>query len=412
MQVAYESLYKLFYKDKSENRFNALQAELEKRLSADSTFKTGIITDSGELFLAVPRELSLLNERILRLERRVSAELRRLPPIAQGAMVRGLVINEVVSTNELEGVHSTRRQINDLLEDGLEQPTDTNKRFREFAKLYLELSNREKIYPSSPQDIRSIYDRIMRGEDMDGIKPDGRIFRKEAVDVWANSAKIVHSGVMPESRLIEMMSQMISLADSEDIPEIYSAIMAHFIFEYAHPFYDGNGRTGRYLLALYLGRPLSILTSLSLSRVIAENKTAYYKSFKDAEHPLNYGELTFFVMNILSNIQEAQTEILSDLDKKTTQLDDVEKRLDLFSKKYSISDARDINLLFQLVQHQLFSMFPAITLQEISNHVGLGKQMIRKHTKTLEEKGLIQAVTQRPLRFALSDEAIHEFGLL
>lgn len=409
--MAYESLYKLFYKDKSENRFNALQAELERRLSADSTFKTGIVTDSGELFLAVPRELSLLNERILRLERRVSAELRRLPPIAQGAMVRGLVINEVVSTNELEGVHSTRRQINDLLEDGLARPADTNKRFREFAKLYLELSNREKIYPSSPQDIRSIYDRIMRGEDIDGIKPDGKIFRKEGVDIWSNGTKIIHSGVIPESRLIEMISQMISLADSEDIPEIYSAIMAHFIFEYAHPFYDGNGRTWRYLLALYLGRPLSILTSLSLSRVIAENKTAYYKSFKDAEHPLNYGELTFFVLNILANIQKAQTEILSDLDKKTAQLNDVEEQLDLFSKKYSISDAHDINLLFQLAQHQLFSMFPAITLQEISNHVGLGKQMIRRHTKTLEEKGLIKAVTQRPLRFSLSDKALHEFGL-
>lgn len=39
------------------------------------------------------------------------------------------------------------------------------------------------------------------------------------------------------------------------------------------PFYDGNGRTGRYLLALYLDESLSIPTVLSLSRTIAKNKT-------------------------------------------------------------------------------------------------------------------------------------------
>lgn len=76
-----------------------------------------------------------------------------------------------------------------------------------------------------------------------------------------------------------------------------------------HPFYDGNGRTGRYLLALYLSSPLSILTTLSLSRVIAANRDAYYRSFKEAEHPLNHGELTHFVMNMLENVRIAQNDL-------------------------------------------------------------------------------------------------------
>ena len=66
-----------------------------------------------------------------------------------------------------------------------------------------------------------------------------------------------------------MIDRMIELVASPDIPQTYSAILSHFLFEYIHPFYDGNGRTGRYLLALYLSEPLSETTVLSLSRVIA-----------------------------------------------------------------------------------------------------------------------------------------------
>ena len=68
-----------------------------------------------------------------------------------------------------------------------------------------------------------------------------------------------------------------------DIPELYAAALCHFLFGYIHPFFDGNGRTGRYLLALQLSRPLSQPTVLSLSRVIAENKATYYRAFDAVE---------------------------------------------------------------------------------------------------------------------------------
>ena len=38
------------------------------------------------------------------------------------------------------------------------------------------------------------------------------------------------------------LDKMIDLVSSEDMPEVYSALLSHYLFEYIHPFYDGNGK--------------------------------------------------------------------------------------------------------------------------------------------------------------------------
>ena len=88
---------------------------------------------------------------------------------------------------------------------------------------------------------------------------------------------------------------------------------SHYLFECIHPFYDGNGRTGRCLLALYLDESLSIPTVLSLSRTIAENKNVYYAAFSSVENPLNHGEMTHFVYAMLELIRTAQSSMIERL---------------------------------------------------------------------------------------------------
>ena len=407
----YKSLAKLFHMDSSNDRFANNEARTVARLQAESTFRTGIVTEYGELFLAVPRELSALHEAVLKRERAIAVALAGLPAIAAGATVRGLVIDEVVCSNELEGVRSTRRQINDLLES---IPYDSgaleHKRFRELARLYLELSDNNRFFPATPEDIRTIYDHIMSGENLGEDAPDGTLFRKKAVDIIGAGSKVVHSGLMPESRIIAAMSKMIALVSSSDIPETYSAIVSHFLFEYAHPFYDGNGRTGRYLLALYLSRPLSTLTSLSVSRTIAENRGPYYRAFKDAENPLNRGELTPFVLTMMEYIETAQRRILSDLEMKSAQLKVVRNNLDELLQNQGLKE-KEGAVLFMLAQYALFGSFPDVPLSTISEYLELKEGMTRRHTKSLEEQGLVSVVSARPLRFSLSARAMDALGI-
>lgn len=410
--MTYESLRTLFYKDASADRYSNAEALARLRFEAESTFRTGLDTPMGELYLAVPRELSLLNEQVLRRERRIASRMRELPLVAQGAMIRGLIVDEVVSTNELEGVHSTRRQINELLQsDSLSQDPLQQKRFRELAKLYIGLTDRQRPRPQKPEDIRLIYDSVMDGEPLKASdRPDGKLFRKDKVDIIGPGNRVVHEGVYPEREIIFAIEKMLVVAGSEEMPETFSSIVSHFIFEYIHPFYDGNGRTGRYLLALYLSSPLSILTTLSLSRVIAANRDAYYRSFKEAEHPLNHGELTHFVMNMLENVRIAQNDLDVGLSEKKELLDQTGENLPLFGKAKNLTE-KERSVVYMLAQLDLFAAFPEVPQQEVADYIRLGKQQSRIYTKSLEEKGIIVAASRRPLRFKLAESAAYDLGL-
>lgn len=399
--MAYRTLSTLFHMDRSTAALANNRSLADERRSADSSFRLGFATDSGELFFAVPRELSVLNEAVLRKERRISSLYSTLPRVARGALVRSLVIDEVVSTNALEGIHSTRRQINELLAEARDARSLSNKRFVELANLYVGLTTDELAVPASAEDIRAIYDRVMQGEDLGDSAPDGMLFRRSGVDIIGNGGKVLHHGLEPEGAIISAIASMIALASSADMPETYSAIAAHYLFEYVHPFYDGNGRTGRYLLALYLSRPLSLLTSLSLSRAIAENKAPYYRAFKEAENPLNHGELTHFVMCIMDYISGAQDGLISDLTEKIAQIETVHQAISELDM-----DERGHAVLFMLAQYELFAAFPGAGLGEIAQYLEVSEQTARACVKKLEAAGYVETIAKRPLRFTLGSAGL------
>lgn len=405
----YEQLSRLFHHDTSTARFERNSELARRRLEADSTFRTGLMTSSGELFLAVPRELSLLTEKILGLERRVSQAYRELPPIAFDATIADLIADEVVSSNALEHVSSTKHEVlRALSTHGNRGGPRHRRRFGEFARLYQTLLE-GRTRPATPEDIRTVYDTVMEGEALGDDAPDGRIFRARDVDIIGYGGRAIHKGVSGEAAIAQGIQDMIALVDDERIPKLYSAIMGHFYFEYLHPFYDGNGRCGRYLLALYLSSPLSILTSLSLSRMISEHRDAYYRSFRDAENPLNHGELTFFVLNLLEDIREAQSRLLERHRWATNAVDTMVERVRAIVVNRILSESEG-EILFGLAQWCLFGdNFPQ-TWDDITRYLKVSKSTSRRLLTALEDRGLVVVTSRRPLAFAISNAGLHLIG--
>lgn len=81
MGMKYRSLARSFHTDRSNDAFNNHAKLARQRLEADPTFRTGVVTPLGELFAATPRETSMLTEKILLAERRVSRLWNQIPGV-------------------------------------------------------------------------------------------------------------------------------------------------------------------------------------------------------------------------------------------------------------------------------------------------------------------------------------------
>ena len=101
------------------------------------------------------------------------------------------------------------------------------------------------------------------------------------------------------------------------ITPIIKIAISHYYFGYIHPFYDGNGRTSRFINSLYLSKEYDELTAISLSSMMKIIKT-YYDMFDKTNSVINKGELNYFINNFLSFIKEGQESLIEELKQKFT----------------------------------------------------------------------------------------------
>ncbi|MBF0844698.1 Fic family protein, partial [Streptococcus danieliae] len=184
-------------------------------------------------------------------------------------------------------------------------------------------------------------------EDKD--KPDGEIFRKDIIYV-AGGGKRVHQGNPNEPAIREDLEKLLIFMNS-DIPILIKALITHYFFEYVHPFYDGNGRTGRFLLSSYLARKLDLFTGLSVSEAVLQNKKKYEDSFSNTSHPKNRGEITSFVGDMLEIILKGQERMLAKVNKLKNQIEQLSNLINLLE----VSEV-EAEILYILGQDQLFEI--------------------------------------------------------
>ena len=426
--------YKIIRKIVAMSKSNAKPcdiAEEEYRLRIDNpvTYRSGIIFDAHEIFAMCVTDLVTHMNDIANTEKAVEKAWSRLPRFAQREYLMQLIAKEVQNTNIIEGVHSTRKELSKALNAASEQNKHT--RFSEFTKLFLELADsKEKSVaesavesnecgtsiPQTLQDIRKIYDSIMQGELEANNIPDGEIFRKGKVSIRDGANNVVHDGDATEAEIQDHLTQMLSLMNSNEVPTLIKACMCHYAFESVHPFYDGNGRTGRFLLALQLHEQLSMPTILSLSSVIYAEKSGYYAAFSKAQELFNCNDLTMFCCTMLEYIKKVQNEVLDNIILQLKQTIYCMDKLFEFSKKTAISKVQ-YEVMTILLQNKLFSYNPTpMTRKQLSEYVGnaiseqVGERKIVSALNGLIELEMVDSIGERPLRYELSKKANEMFA--
>ena len=410
MSNKYENLIKLYYKKQN------IEDEYIKRIENPATFITDlkinpikrgnkILDKEYSLFYVNLMEHTLLQEIIIKNSNKINLISNELPQIAIKDIIIKILSNELYKTNKIEGIETVKSEIHTSLKDNRKANKKVNK-LDGIIKKYkdiMEKNFKDTQHIDSLSSFRKIYDEMFEDFEKSGnYKLDGKYFRKDTVKVINGLGNTIHIGVNGEEAIEKNIEDLIQFMNRKDIPFLVKASISHFFFEYIHPFYDGNGRFGRYLLSLYLARKLDILTAFSVSYSISKNLDDYYKSFVEVEDVNNYGEITFFVENILKTIKSGQEMIIELLSDSIMKFNHSMEILKEITKKLSEKE----NIMLQIyLQNYLFNDFEEITNVELSYIIGdLTQQTINKYTQELEKKGYLIKIKQRPLTYTLSDE--------
>jgi len=97
--------------------------------------------------------------------------------------------------------------------------------------------------------------------------------------------------------LMDNLERFINDDDLSDLDPLVKMAVIHHRFETVHPFYDGNGRTGRILNILYLVKEGLLGTPiLYLSRYINQNKPEYYRLLQAVRDGEAWEEWVLFLL--------------------------------------------------------------------------------------------------------------------
>ena len=348
--MSYQSLYKI-YVTSDTSEFNKIY---ENRFNSEASIKFPIKIKDNQCFFFYHNDISSLICNLKYLEKRVEKAYNKLPDVAKKQYIKKSLIDEIQFTNEIEGVISTRKDINNILEDISVNLKEKNRLESIINKYYLINSNVE-IEINTASDIRKLYDEMLYHEiKMDDPKnlPDGELFRKNTVHVFRQSEKFIHEGINPESKIIDYLNEGLKILNDTNIDPYVRIAIFHYLFAYIHPFYDGNGRLARFISSYELSKNFIPIIGYRLSMTIKENLTRYLDAFKYTNDIRNKGDLSTFVYEFLKIISIAYQK---------TELYALEKRQELDKYKSLISnfkfDKKVKELLFYLIQCELFSEF-------------------------------------------------------
>lgn len=397
--MAYIPLYEIYYKQNNEwfpeyqKRFNNLFAK-----HLDITIKEFNREKEFQLFYCHTEYIVTLQNKIMFDFLRLQKLFNLLPSAGIDQFLKSCMIEEIQSTNEIEGVRSTRQEIREaIFAQGKYNP---DVRLWGIVNKYNKIINDENIKLKTCEDIRNLYDDFI----LDEIKrnntsdiPDGNIFRKNSVDIVSGTQKTIHRGVYPESKIIDYMTKALQFLQDDSVSIFIRIAVFHYLFGYIHPFYDGNGRMSRFITSYFLSKNLHPTIALRLSVLIKQHKNDYYKLFENTNAQINCGDLTPFIIWSLEFIASAITSTYKLLFEKYELFSSLNQKLDEMLKNEDKTTKRVYNVLLQAA---VFSDMGA-TSQEIVQTLKLSKRTIDARIKEIPNEILLADKTSRPYHYKL-----------
>jgi len=289
----------------------------------------------------------------------------------QGMLINALGLQEAKDSSEIENIVTTHDELfkDDVLPDAFANSAAKEVlRYRQALRLgFDQVRQSGLITVNHLIHIQAELERNNAG------------FRKlPGTALKNNSGQTVYTPPQDPNEIVALMGDLerfINDGDSFAADPLIKMALIHHQFESIHPFYDGNGRTGRILNVLYLVKEgLLDVPVLYLSRHIVRTKANYYRLLQTVRDEDRWEE---WVLYLLEAVEQTSEQTIVTIHQIKEALFDYKHRI---RKQYKFYSQDLINNLF---------IHPYTKIEFVERDLGVSRLTAAKYLDALDAGGFV-----------------------
>ena len=336
--------------------------------------------DLPTLDLLPPDIASIETIAILRQVAKSSLAIAELKGVAetmpdQKMLVNAIILKEAKDSSEIENIITSTDELYVALNASSTQVSQETKEvvsYRRSIMMGYELLSRQGFLRVN--DIIAIQKDLIQNDAGLRTTP-GTVLKND------RTGEVVYTPPQHIEEINELLSNFIQYFNDANLrqgasPLIWLAVL-HYQFESIHPFYDGNGRTGRILNILYLiMNNLLDIPILYLSSYIIRHKREYYRLLNQLNRG---GSWEPWIIFMLSAVEETSVSTMNQIKQINGLLNDtIESARQLTPKIYS---KELIELLFEQ---------PYSKIEYVVGRLGVERKTASRYLSKLEAVGILE----------------------
>ena len=314
---------------------------------------------------------------ILKAETRAAKTLAELKGIAniipnQMILINAIVLQESKDSSGIENIITTKDELYKAVSETAKKIDSATKEVMFYREAlysgFYQLKEHDFI---SINDIVNIQKILVQNEAGIRTLPGTKL-------VNDRTNEIVYTPPQTKQEIDELLKNFTDYLNNSDDTLAKLAVL-HYQFESIHPFYDGNGRTGRIINILYLILKHHLeVPILYLSSYIIKNKDEYYKLLQKVRTEDAWENWIIF---ILKGIEQTASETIE-------KVKDIKNLLENTAEKIK-TDASKIYSK-ELVE-TLFEN-PYCKTEFIVKKLGIERKAASRYLHTLEDRGILKCI--------------------
>jgi len=326
----------------------------------------------------LPLQVDIETKQILKKTISANRALANLNGVAntipnQNIIINSLVLQEAKDSSEIENIITTHDELYKSAVDtsSISQATKEVNSYAKALKKGFKLVKEHNLL--LVRDIVAIQ-AILENNDAGIRKQAGTVLKNEA------TGEVVFTPPQNQSEIQELLSNLEEYINTkDDVDPLIKMAVVHHQFESIHPFYDGNGRTGRIINILYLVlNGLLEIPIVYLSRYIIQHKADYYRLLQEARDKNAWEEWIVFM---LEGVEQTSHETIKMINSINELMEQTAKNIQTTLPKIYSKDL--VEMLF---------VHPYTKIEFLTNGMKLHRDTASKYLKELEKIEVLKGV--------------------